>query len=398
MRTLNPSENGRLKQNGELESAIAVAIDGWRVTGTELEEELKELGHLALTAGAKVEEVVIQERSKPDPGTLIGSGKIEELLEIADDYDVIIFNDTLKPAQHNKIRKTFDNQEVKKDVRVIDRSDLILDIFAQRAQTKDAKMQVELAQLQHNLPRKRGWGEALTRLGGGIGTRGPGETKMQIKERDIRQRIDQLQEKVDEIRSQRQTQRKRRDGMPEVSLVGYTNAGKSTLLNAMSNAEAKKEDKLFATLDTKTRRVHLEADRFFLMTDTVGFINRMPDKLMEAFKASLEELSRSDALLHVVDISSARVDDKLQTVADTLEELGMEEQYKFRVFNKIDLVDEHIVDRYRDRFPDAYFISAETGEGLTELKQDIYRYFLDKNLVDRPDYAKNLPLEGSISA
>jgi GTP-binding protein HflX len=396
--TIDPTDNKRLKQDGELESAIAVAIDGWRVTGAELEEELKELGHLALTAGAKLEKVVVQERSKPDPGTLIGSGKVDELLAMADDYDLIIFNDVLKPAQHNKLRKTFKNQDVDKGVRVIDRSDLILDIFAQRAETKDAKMQVELAQLQHNLPRKRGWGEALTRLGGGIGTRGPGETKMQIKERDIRQRIDQLQEKVDEIRSQRQTQRKRRDGIPEVSLVGYTNAGKSTLLNALSNAEAKKEDKLFATLDTKTRRVHLEADRFFLMTDTVGFINRMPDKLMEAFKATLEEIGRSDALLHVIDISSARVDDKLTTVADTLEELGMEDQHTFRVFNKVDLVDDHIVDRYRERFPDAYFVSAEEGEGLTELKQDIYRYFLDENLVERPDYAENLPLEGSISA
>lgn len=398
MITLDQSLNGRPKQNGELEKAIAVAIDGWRVTGAELEEELKELGHLALTAGAKLEEVVVQERRKPDPGTLIGKGKVEQLLEMADDYDLIIFNDELKPAQHNKLRKTFKNQNVDKKVKVIDRSDLILDIFANRAETKDAKMQVELAQLQHNLPRKRGWGEALTRLGGGIGTRGPGETKMTIKERDIRQRIDQLQDKVDEIRSQRKTQRKRRDGIPGVSLVGYTNAGKSTLLNAMSNAEAKKEDKLFATLDTKTRRVHLEADRYFLMTDTVGFISRMPDKLMEAFKATLEEIGRSDCLLHVVDISSSRVDDKLETVANTLEELGMKDSYKFRVFNKIDLVDDHIVNRYRDRFPDAYFVSAETGEGLTELKQDIYRYFLDKNLVDRPDYAKNLPIEGSISA
>ena len=155
---------------------------------------------------------------------------------------------------------------------------------------------------------------------------------------------------------------------------------------------------LFATLDTKTRRVHLEADRYFLMTDTVGFISRMPDKLMEAFKATLEEVGRADLLLHVVDISSTRMEERLETVADTLDELGMKERHKFRVFNKIDLVDEPIVKRYRERYPDAYFISAETGEGLTELKQDIYRYFLDKNLVDRPDYAKNLPIEGSISA
>lgn len=385
-----------MKRNGDLESTLAVAIDGWRVTGAELEEELKELGHLALTAGAKLEDIVIQERRKPDPGTLIGSGKVNELLARADDFDMILFNDTLKPAQHNKLRKQFKDE--KKKVKVLDRSDLILDIFAQRAQTKDAKLQVELAQLQHNLPRKRGWGVALTRLGGGIGTRGPGETKMTIKERDLRKRINQLQKKVDEIRSKRKTQRKRRRGIPEVSLVGYTNAGKSTLLNALSNADAKKEDMLFATLDTKTRRVHLEADRYFLMTDTVGFISRMPDKLMEAFKATLEEVGRADLLLHVVDISSTRMKERLETVADTLDELGMKERRKLRVFNKIDLVDEPIVKRYRERYPDAYFVSAQTGKGLTKLKQDIYRYFLDEDLVDRPDYAKNLPIEGTISA
>jgi len=390
------SSEKHIKQNGQLERVIAVAIDGWRVTGQALEEELKELGHLAITAGAKIEDVVVQERNKPDPGTLIGSGKVDELLEVADQYDMILFNDSLKPAQHNKLRKTF--KDADKEIKVLDRSDIILDIFAQRAQTKDAKMQVELAQLQHNLPRKRGWGEALTRLGGGIGTRGPGETKMTIKERDIRQRITQLKRKVDDIRSKRKTQRKRRDGIPEVSLVGYTNAGKSTLLNSMSNADARKEDRLFATLDTKTRRVHLEADRFFLMTDTVGFINRMPEKLMEAFKATLEELGRSNYLLHLVDISSARVDDKLETITQTLDELGLTDRPRIRVFNKIDLVDDTIVDRFRDRFPDAYFISAEHGEGLTELKQDLYRYFLDQSMVERPDYAKNLPLEGSVSA
>jgi len=385
-----------MNRNGDLEKTLAVAIDGWRVTGAELEEELKELGHLALTAGARLDDVVIQERSKPDPGTLIGSGKVNELLTRADDYDMILFNDSLKPAQHNKLRKKFKDE--KKDVKVLDRSDLILDIFAQRAQTKDAKLQVELAQLQHNLPRKRGWGVALTRLGGGIGTRGPGETKMTIKERDLRKRITQLEKKVDEIRSKRQTQRKRRRGIPEVSLVGYTNAGKSTLLNALSNAEAKKEDMLFATLDTKTRRVHLEADRYFLMTDTVGFISRMPDKLMEAFKATLEEVGRADTLLHVVDISSTRMEERLETVAKTLDELGMKDRHKFRVFNKIDRVEDVIVQRFRERYPDAYFISAETGEGLTELKQDIYRYFLEEGFVNRPDYAKHLPIEGAISA
>lgn len=373
---------------------MGVAIDGWRVTGAALEEELKELGHLASTAGARMEKVVIQHRAKPDPATLIGEGKIEQIMGMADDFDLIIFNETLKPAQHNTLRKQFKDKKVK----VLDRSDLILDIFAQRAQTNDAKLQVELAQLQHNLPRKRGWGWALTRLGGGIGTRGPGETKMQIKERDLRRRIDQLQKKVEDIRNTRKVQRKNRRTIPEVSLVGYTNAGKSTLLEAFANAEVNKEDKLFATLDTKTRRVHLEGDRYFLMTDTVGFIQRMPDKLKEAFKATLEEIGRSDCLLHVIDISSTRVDQKMETVAQILDELGLSERHCFRAFNKIDLVDEPVVERYRERFPDAYFISAEEGSGLTDLKEDIYRYFLDQNRVQRPDYAKNLPLERSISA
>jgi len=371
--------------------ALVVALSGWRVSGGELEEELKELGHLCLTAGARMEEIVVQERRRPHPGTLIGAGKVREVARAAEGMDMVVFNENLKPAQHNALRKEL-------PVRVLDRSDLILEIFAQRAQTRDAKLQVELAQLQHNLPRKRGWGWALTRLGGGIGTRGPGEQKMTIKERDIRRRIHHLQEKVEEIRKQRRTQRKRRRTVPEVSLVGYTNAGKSTLLDAFSPGDIRKEDQLFATLDTKTRRVHLEGDRYLLMTDTVGFIQRMPDKLMEAFKATLEEVGRSDYILHLVDISSSRVEHKMETVNRVLRQLEFLDTPRLRVFNKIDRVRAGVRERYRRRFPDAHFVSAETGEGLTELKREIYRYFLDHNRVERPDYAKNLPLEGAISA
>ncbi|MFB6355074.1 MAG: GTPase HflX [bacterium] len=358
---MKATSSGAFDKNGSgPQTAIGVGIDGWRVTGEELKEELQELGLLASTYGAKMEKVIVQERSKPDPSTLIGKGKVQEIKEISGDYDLIIFNELLKPAQHNTLRKEFKD----KDVQIIDRTDLILDIFSQRAETKDAKLQVEL----------------------------------EIKERDIRQRIDQLQEKLEDIRGNRQVQRKTRDHIPEVSLVGYTNAGKSTLLNTLSNAEARQEEELFATLDTKTRRVHLEADRYFLLTDTVGFIKRMPDKLMEAFKATMEEVSRSDLLLHVVDLNSERVDKNLETVTLTLEQLGFEDIPRFRVFNKIDCVDDEIVQRYRNRFPDAYFVSAETGEGLTDLKEDIYRYFLDHNQVQRPDYAQNIPLEGSITA
>ncbi len=379
--------------NGQpsLDRALVVAISGWRVSDSTLEEELKELGHLCLTAGARMEDIVIQERRKPHPGTMIGPGKVEEVAGKAEGMDMVVFNENLKPAQHNSLRKAL-------PVRVLDRSDLILEIFAQRAQTRDAKLQVELAQLQHNLPRKRGWGWALARLGGGIGTRGPGEQKGTIKERDIRRRIHHLEEKVEEIRKQRRTQRKRRRAVPEVSLVGYTNAGKSTLLDAFSPTNVRKEDRLFATLDTKTRRVHLEGDRYFLMTDTVGFIQRMPDKLMEAFKATLEEVGRSDFILHLVDISSSRVEAKMETVNRVLRELDLMDTPRHRVFNKIDRVRDGVVERYRSQYPDAHFVSAETGEGLTELKREIYRYFLDHNRVERPDYAKSLPLEGAISA
>jgi GTP-binding protein HflX len=377
----------------KVDSVLAVAVDGWRVTGNALEEELLELGHLISTAGGTMKDVVIQDRQKPHPGTMIGPGKVEEIADIVDDngYDLVVFNESLKPAQHSELGDVI-------PVDVVDRTDLILDIFAQRAQSRDAKLQVELAQLQHNLPRKRGWGWALARLGGGIGTRGPGEQKGDIKEQDIRERIHRLQDEVDEIRGKRQTQRKNRKNIPELSLVGYTNAGKSTLLDSFSSCNVNKEDQLFATLDTKTRRVHLEADRYFLMTDTVGFIQRMPEKLKEAFKATLEEIGRSDGLLHVIDISSVRVDQKMEIVNNVLEDLELGNIPTFKVFNKIDQVDEPVLDRFKNRYPDAHFISATEGTGLTTLKEDIYRYLLEEGMVDRPDYAENIPLEGAITA
>lgn len=376
-----------------VDSVLAVAVEGWRVRGQALEEELLELGHLISTAGGSMKDVVIQDRQKPHPGTMIGPGKVDEIATMveSDGYDMVVFNEGLKPAQHTTLSDDL-------PVEVMDRTDLILEIFAQRAQSRDAKLQVELAQLRHNLPRKRGWGWALARLGGGIGTRGPGEQKGDIKEQDIRERIHRLEDKVEEIREKRQTQRKRRQHIPELSLVGYTNAGKSTLLDSFSSTDVNKENQLFATLDTKTRRVHLEADRYFLMTDTVGFIQRMPDKLKEAFKATLEEIGRSDALIHVVDISSARVDEKMETVNEVLGELELGDVPTFQVFNKIDQVDQPVIERFRKRFPDAYFISAEDGTGLTKLKKNIYRYLLDEGFVERPDYAENIPLEGAISA
>lgn len=388
-------EISSIDKNGfvDVEDVLAVAIEGWRVKGKALEEELMELGHLISTAGGTMQEIVIQDRHKPHPDTLIGPGKVKEIAGIVEenDYDMVVFNETLNPAQHTSLSDDI-------PVDVMDRTDLILDIFAQRAQSKDAKLQVELAQLQHNLPRKRGWGWALARLGGGIGTRGPGEQKGDIKEQDIRERIHRLEDKVDEIRGKRKTQRKNRRHIPELSLVGYTNAGKSTLLDSFSSSNVNKENQLFATLDTKTRRVHLEADRYFLMTDTVGFIQRMPDKLMEAFKATLEEIGRSDALLHVIDISSVRVDQKMEIVNEVLAELDLGGIPQFKVFNKIDQVDDPVIERYKNRFSEAHFISAKEGIGLTKLKEDIYRYLLDEGYVDRPDYADNIPLEGAITA
>ena len=333
---------------------------------TDCEESLEELASLAETAGAMVITRVIQNRQKPDPATFIGSGKAEELSLVcqAMEIDLAIVDDELTGAQQR-------NLENKLGVRVIDRTALILDIFAQRAQSAEGKLQVELAQMKYRLPRLTGMGTVLSRLGGGIGTRGPGETQLEVDRRHIRKRIDDLQAQIKEIKRQRDMRRARRDkqGQTTVALVGYTNAGKSTLLNALSGAEVLVEDKLFATLDPVLRNVDLPENRSCLLVDTVGFIRKLPHQLVEAFHSTLEEALFADLLVVVSDVSNPQYQQQRETVFHVLNELGAGDRPVLEAMNKADRakLTEAVVPS------DAILISAKTGMGLEELKAEISR-------------------------
>ncbi len=334
---------------------------------TDSEESLEELASLAETAGAMVITRVIQNRVKPDPATFIGSGKAEELSLVcqAMEIDLAIVDDELTGAQQR-------NLEAALGVRVIDRTALILDIFAQRAQTAEGKLQVELAQMKYRLPRLTGLGTSLSRLGGGIGTRGPGETRLEVDRRRIRKRIDDLTAQLKELKRQRDMRRARRDkqGQTTVALVGYTNAGKSTLLNALSGADVLVEDKLFATLDPVMRNVDLPENRSCLLVDTVGFIRKLPHQLVEAFHSTLEEALYADLLVVVSDVSNPQYREQRETVFRVLNELGAGDRPVLEAMNKID----------RAKIPadeiepaDAIHISAKQGVGLDRLKAEISR-------------------------
>jgi GTP-binding protein HflX len=296
---------------------------------------LIELGRLARTAGVAVVDEVIQLRDRPDPKLVIGHGKLEQIVirAIELDAETLIFDCDLTPAQANGI-------SAQTDLKVIDRSQLILDIFAQRAHTKDGKLQVELAQLKYRLPRLGMRDDALSRLTGGIGGRGPGETKLEIGRRRARERVERLEKELKTLGRQRAGQRRRRQqsGIPVVAIVGYTNAGKSTLLNTLTNAGVLAEDKLFATLDTRARRLFLPDGRQAILTDTVGFIRQMPPDLFAAFRATFEETSDADLLLELVDASDPEHDEHMKTTETILAELGIDQLPRFRVYNKIDRV------------------------------------------------------------
>ena len=342
----------------QAEKVMLISIDS--------EESLEELASLAETAGAMVITRVMQNRQKPDPATFIGSGKAEELslacqaLEI----DLVIVDDELTGSQQR-------NLEAALGVRVIDRTALILDIFAQRAQTAEGKLQVELAQMKYRLPRLTGMGTILSRLGGGIGTRGPGETQLEVDRRRIRKRIDDLQHQLSELKRQRDMRRARRDkqGQTTVALVGYTNAGKSTLLNALSGADVLVEDKLFATLDPVMRNVELPENRSCLLVDTVGFIRKLPHQLVEAFHSTLEEALYADLLVVVSDISNPQYQEQRETVFRVLRELGAGDRPVLEALNKADRAK-----IAQDVEPaGAILISAREGRGLEELKAEISR-------------------------
>mgnify|MGYP004486010911 CR=1 FL=1 len=339
---------------------------------SEAENSLTELAQLAETAGSQVLEGLIQRRSRPDAATFIGRGKVDELRDvvISTGADTVICDGELSPSQLRKLE-----EQVK--VKVVDRTALILDIFAQHAKSKEGKAQVELAQLQYLLPRLRGWGESLSRQGGGagggsgggVGTRGPGETKIETDRRRINIRIAKLRREIKAMRTVRQTKRSKRSnsGVPAVAIAGYTNAGKSSLLNALTKAGVLVEDALFATLDPTTRRAAAEDGRVFTISDTVGFVRHLPHQIVEAFRSTLEEVSYADLVVHVVDGAHPDPEGQVSAVREVLGEVSADQITELLVINKVDAADEETLLRLKRTWPDAVFVSAHSGQGIDEL-------------------------------
>jgi GTP-binding protein HflX len=353
---------------------VGLLTDG--LNEQQFQDGLAELERLVDSAGGEVVGIVQQKRSQPHAQTIVGQGKVEEIAVQAQTLgaSLIVFDRDISASQ---IR----NLEEQIGVRVVDRTEVILDIFAQRAQSQAGKLQVELAQLEYQLPRLRGRGQAMSRLGAGIGTRGPGETKLETERRTIQRRIAQLQQEVNQLQAHRGRLRQQREqqAVPVVALVGYTNAGKSTLLNVLTRAEVYTADQLFATLDPTTRRLSIiqsetQERRDILLTDTVGFIHHLPPALMDAFRATLEEVTKADALLHVVDLSHPAWADQIHSVEEILAELPSMPGETLLAFNKIDRVDSETLAQAQQAYPDALFISATEQLGLETLKQGLLQF------------------------
>ena len=392
-----PKDKIHQVEDHRIERAVLVGLVTKKQSEQQLKEYLDELEFLAETAGAQTEEKFWQKLDHPEKRTYVGSGKLAEIKTFVKAYDIdmVIFDDEITPSQQRNIEK-----ELK--CKVLDRSMLILDIFAQRAQTLQAKTQVELAQLQYLLPRLKGMWQHLDRVKGGIGMKGAGEKEIETDRRIAKQNIAKLKAKLETIDKQNLTQRKNRDGMIRVSLVGYTNVGKSTLMRALSKEDVFAENKLFATLDTTVRKVVLNHVPF-LLSDTVGFIRKLPHHLVESFKSTLDEAVESDILLHVVDIAHPNFEEQFNVVNETLQELKAENKTQIIIFNKIDLYrerhfDEHLPEEIRKELlqelkqswmaksnNEAVFISAETGENLDELR-DIMYVHIKKLYLDRYPY------------
>lgn len=347
------------------ERALLIGLEKQGVSKWDLQDSLEELRELANSAGAKVVDTVTQKLPKPTAPYYIGRGKAESIKDSCQNQQVtsVIFNDELSPAQGRNLENLFARK-------VIDRTQLILDIFAQRARSREGRLQIELAQLQYLLPRLTRMWHHLSRQTGGIGTRGPGETQLEVDRRRVQERIARLERELEAVRKTRAIQRegRKRHQWPVAAVVGYTNAGKSTLLNLLTGADVVAENKLFATLDPTTRSFVLPNKQRVLLTDTVGFLRKLPHTLIESFKATLEEVSEADLLIHIADLSHPRVDEQMEAVDGVIKELDAYGKQTLIVFNKIDnLPSRELADSYLKRFPGNVAISARTGEGVNKL-------------------------------
>ena len=359
----------KLKETEEREVAIVVGLVTNREHRAHADEYLDELILLADTAGVDVQHKITQERERINAATFVGSGKAVEIGELVknESIDLVIFDDDLSPVQVRNLEKVI-------PCKIVDRSALILDIFASRAKTNEAMTQVELAQLQYMLPRLTRQWTHLSKQYGGVGTKGPGETQIETDRRAIRTRLSHLKDKLTRISKEREVQRKGRKDQTRVAMVGYTNAGKSTLLRLLSGADVLVEDRLFATLDTTVRQVAVDRSRHYLLSDTVGFIRKLPTHLVASFKSTLAEASEADILLHVTDISHPHFREHILVVNDTLADIGATGKPTIYVFNKIDLVtDRSVVTELKKEFSPAVFISAERGINVSALNDELLK-------------------------
>lgn len=370
-----------------MEKAVLVGIYFKPQDKEEAEKSLEELKLLSISAGASVEAIYLQKRDEPDPNFLIGEGKAMEIKERIkkDGIGMVIFDENLKPAQIRHLEEYF-------ECKVIDRTQLILDIFAQRARSREGKLQVELAQYIYLLPRLTGKGIYLSRLGGGIGTRGPGEKKLEYDRRRIKKRISIIKKEIQEValRRERQRERRRESSIPTVSLVGYTSAGKTTLFNFLTKENSLTSSLLFTTLDPLLRRVYLPSGLYFLLSDTVGFIRKLPLELVAAFKATLQEVQEADLILHIIDISSEAYEREVRAVEEILKEMEISKEKVINVFNKIDLLANRSELLIKNRTKDStVFVSAKTGEGV----EDLLWLINEKLFKDMKLFTLEIPVE-----